>query len=221
FAFPFYGKFNFKFIKNNMLPNSTARSSQEFNGGLISLWGAFVLSQNECLFYDGRVVLPGDHTQQPKDGGRMPGDEESGKAKKKLGTNIVQMALDFAFDNCQPCVLVLDAFFPSADVFRRAYSYWSVRHKAPFVTLIVRAKKNCVAWFEAETSTFAKPGRPHKYGEKVKLMALFDHKVLSGKSPARSAERPKRFLFAVETSCGNQPDRFWTKALPRRIPESR
>ncbi len=52
---PLYGKINFKFIKNNMLPNSTVRSSQEFNGDLISLWGAFVLSQNECLFYDGKL----------------------------------------------------------------------------------------------------------------------------------------------------------------------
>ena len=45
------------------------------------------------------------------------------------------------------------------------------------MSLIVRAKKNFVAYFEAE----AKPGavgRPGKYGEKIVLMELFDHMYL-------------------------------------------
>lgn len=205
------------------------RSSAFSLEGLIACWGAFVLSQGECLYCDGRVVLLGDHTEVPKDGGRMPGvatlhqnsetqskpsffrghfwgsigavigrgqsffciplnlniqqgrahiheDEESGKDQKKLGTNIVQMAIEFAFNNAQPCVLVLDAFFPSAAVFMLASSWWSIEHQAPFVTLIIRAKKNCVACFEAEKPSSPKAGRPRKYGEKVKLMELFDHK---------------------------------------------
>ncbi len=42
--------------------------------------------------------------------------------------------------------------------------------------MIIRAKKNCVAYFEAEKPTERKQGRPPKYGEKVKLMELFDYK---------------------------------------------
>lgn len=57
-----------------------------------------------------------------------------------------------------------------------AGSVWSLKHKCPLITLIIRAKKNCVAYFEAEKVTERKQGRPAIYGEKVKLMELFDHK---------------------------------------------
>ncbi len=43
------------------------------------------------------------------------------------------------------------------------------------MTLIIRAKKNCVAYFEAQTPATGKPGRPRKYGEKIQLFAVFDH----------------------------------------------
>ena len=41
--------------------------------------------------------------------------------------------------------------------------------------LVIRAKKNCVAYFEVEKPEEKKPGRPLKYGVKVTLMELFDH----------------------------------------------
>ncbi|MBF0227619.1 MAG: hypothetical protein HQK76_19400 [Desulfobacterales bacterium] len=44
--------------------------------------------------------------------------------------------------------------------------------------LIVRAKKNYVAYFQAEKSEEKHPGRPQKYGEKVKIMEIFDHPQL-------------------------------------------
>ena len=49
------------------------------------------------------------------------------------------------------------------------------------MTLIIRAKKNCTAYFEAQTPTTRKPGRPRKYGEKVQLSELFDHQHLFSK----------------------------------------
>jgi len=67
-------------------------------------------------------------------------------------------------------------FSPGAAVFILANSLWSLKHKSPLLTLIIRAKKNCVAYFEAEHPPERKPGRPATYGEKVKLMELFDHK---------------------------------------------
>jgi hypothetical protein len=67
-------------------------------------------------------------------------------------------------------------FSPAAVVFKMAGSVWSLKHKCSLVTLIIRAKKNCVAYFEAEKVTERKQGRPAIYGEKVKLMELFDHK---------------------------------------------
>ena len=65
-------------------------------------------------------------------------------------------------------------FFPSKILFKLANSHWSIEFRKPFVSLIVRAKKNFVAYFEAEAKPGAK-GRPGKYGAKIVLMELFDH----------------------------------------------
>ena len=62
---------------------------------------------------------------------------------------LVQMALDFALERGQRSILVLDAFFSVAAVFQLADSVWSVACKAPLVTILVRAKKNYVAYFPA------------------------------------------------------------------------
>ena len=84
---------------------------------------------------------------------------EKGKAEKDketLGTRIIQMALDFAIRHDLPYILVLDAFFPTAAVFRLADSVCSINRRSSMVTLIVRAKKNFVAYFEAEKPTTKK-----------------------------------------------------------------
>jgi hypothetical protein len=70
-------------------------------------------------------------------------------------------------------------FSPSAAVFKLADSLWSIKHKCSLLTLIVKAKKNCVAYFQAETPYGKRPpGRPAIYGEKVKLLELFDQSHL-------------------------------------------
>jgi len=102
-----------------------------------------------------------------------------------LGKRIVQMAIDFAVKHNLPSVLTLDAYFPSANTFKLAASVWSVQLKQPLVHLIVKAKKNCVAYFEAEQPEERRPGRPPKYGAKVILMELFDHLHLFSKAKCR------------------------------------
>ncbi len=103
------------------------------------------------------------------------------KTTETMGTRIVQMAIDFALRHNLPSVLVLDAFFPGGAVFKLATSVWSIELQQPLVTLIIRAKKNCVGYFKAEESLNKGAGRPPKYGDKVKLMEVFDHHHLFSK----------------------------------------
>ena len=106
------------------------------------------------------------------------GEKDISKESKTMGPRIIQMALDFSLRHNKPCILILDAFFPCASVFNLANSIWSVESKQPLVTLIIKAKSNCVAYFKAEKIIEKKPGRPKFYGDKVKLSELFDHQHL-------------------------------------------
>ncbi len=87
--------------------------------------------------------------------------------------SIVSMAMDFAIKNNVPSILVLDAYFAVATVFNLAETVYSIILKEPFVYIIVRAKKNYVAYFPADNSKHKK-GRKPKYGDKVNLMEVFD-----------------------------------------------
>jgi len=124
-----------------------------------TLTAPFCLPLNLSL-HQGRVHIG----ENPKQEGRLT-----------LGTRIVQTAMDIAVRNDLPCMLILDAYFPSGPVFRLAASVWSVALQQPLITLIIRAKKNFVAYFPAEKTDGAGPGRPPVYGEKVRLMEMFDH----------------------------------------------
>ena len=68
-------------------------------------------------------------------------------------------------------------------MFNLANSIWSIELKQPLLTLIIRAKKNCVAYYQAEKPKEKKPGRPAEYGKKVILMQLFDQPELFSKMP--------------------------------------
>lgn len=96
------------------------------------------------------------------------------KNPQTSATRLVQMALDFALERSQRSILTLDAFFSVAAVFTLADSVWSVACKAPLVTILVRAKKNYVAYFPAERPDNPGSGRPRKYGDKIKLYEVFD-----------------------------------------------
>lgn len=65
-------------------------------------------------------------------------------------------------------------FFPTAAVFNLAASIWSIDLRQPLITLIIRAKKNYVAYYKAQKPKKGKKGRRPKYGKKVKLLDLFN-----------------------------------------------
>ena len=73
-------------------------------------------------------------------------------------------------------------FSPGAAVFGLVDSIWSINNKCRLLTLIIKAKKNCVAYFEAEKPHQRKRGRPRFYGEKVKVIELFDQTHLFAKA---------------------------------------
>lgn len=95
-----------------------------------------------------------------------------------LAERPVAMALEMAKQQAQTMVLILDAYFAVAPVFALAQSLWSLDHRAPWITLIVRAKTNYVAYFQAQPTPGKTRGRPRYYGDKVTLMELFDHRHL-------------------------------------------
>ena len=141
-------------------------------------WGAIgllvgTLAQSFCLPLSLRIHQGFKHLRQQ---GNSDQDSTS------LATRLVQMALDFALAHNRPCLLVLDAFFSVAPVFKLAASVWSVALEQPLLTILVRAKKNYVAYFPAGQPQVPGPGRPRKYGDKVKLYEVFDHMHLFGKA---------------------------------------
>ena len=104
--------------------------------------------------------------------------EPQGGSRSTLGARVVEMALRFARAHDRPAWLVLDAFFPSAKVFRLARSVYSIALKQPYLQLLIRAKKNYVAYFPAAPKPESRPGRQATYGQKVRLYECFDHPQL-------------------------------------------
>ena len=134
-------------------------------------WGAIGLligtvDEPFCLPLSLRIHQGFTHLRQP---------DSTDKNPETSATRLVQMALDFAIDQGQRCILVLDAFFSVATVFKLADSVCSVACKTPLVTILVRAKKNYVAYFPAERPNHPGPGRPPTYGDKVTLYEVFDY----------------------------------------------
>ncbi len=109
--------------------------------------------------------------------------EDTEENKETLGTRIILMAINFAQKNDAPSIVVLDAYFPSRAVINLACSVWSIKLKQPLLTLVMKAKKSYVAFYEAEKPKERKPGRVRKYGEKIKLMDFFDKPEMFEKAP--------------------------------------
>ena len=144
-------------------------------------WGAIGLlvgtvGEPLCFPLSLRIHQGFTHLRQP---------DTTDKNPETSAMRLVHMALDFALDQGQHCLLVLDAFFSVASVFKLAGSVWSVAGKAPLVTLVVRAKKNYVAYFPAERPDHPGPGRPRLYGDKITLYEVFDHQYLFEHTPCQ------------------------------------
>ena len=104
--------------------------------------------------------------------------EPAGSSRTSLGERVVQMALAFARDHDCPAWLVLDAFFPTAKVFRLARSVYSIALQQPYLHLLIRAKKHYVAYFPAAPKAAHRRGPQPRYGQKVHLWECFDHRHL-------------------------------------------
>jgi len=89
--------------------------------------------------------------------------------EEKRSTRIVSTAIAISHAINTKAYLVLDAFFAVGPVFNTACTAAdSCLH------IITRAKKNVVAWLPAPKKEPGKRGRDPIYGEKLKLMGLFD-----------------------------------------------
>lgn len=99
--------------------------------------------------------------------------ETSDEAVPKT-VKIVQMAEAVINGMAMPCYLVLDAYFAAGPVFLTAAAL-TLNGMTNSIHIITRAKKNVTAYKQPEKSTGKRPrGKPKFYGEKIKLMTLFD-----------------------------------------------
>lgn len=129
-----------------------------------------------------------------------------------LTQQMTMMAVKFALCVNRPTLLVLDAYFSVGPVFLLANSIWLISIKGPAVEIIVRAKKNYVAYFQADPSNYIGIGRPSKYGEEIHLMEVFDHIHLFQKVSARIYGKVEKIYLS-------QMDLMWkpTKGLIRFV----
>lgn len=82
------------------------------------------------------------------------------------------MAADLVMTMGKQCLLVLDAYFAVGPVFAILKKVVDLDGQR-LVHIVTRAKSNVVAYGEPPDKT-GKPGRPRRYGPKLKLAALFE-----------------------------------------------
>ena len=92
-------------------------------------------------------------------------NERTGESR---AVRIVTVGLEIARALGRPAYLVLDAFFASGPVFKAA------EREGGFLKIVTRAKKSYVGYLPPHQPGKRKPGRPRRYGEKLKLIDLFD-----------------------------------------------
>ena len=196
-------------------------------------WEGWLIRQPVVERVDGRIVILGDHTKQPKDGRRMPQvttlhqDSETsskpsffrghhwgclsllGQAHGKRfalplwaeihpedspdsrATRLVHVAAAIGLRLQEKLFLVLDAFFAVGPVFRAAAASNGRLH------ILTRAKKNVVAYRQPPPPRAHRRGRRRVYGQKLKLMNLFDKRpedFLSAKALVYQKQETVRYL---------------------------
>jgi len=91
------------------------------------------------------------------------------------------MAADLVAAIGKKCLLVLDAYFAVGPVFvilKQVVDHSGRR----LVHIVTRAKSNVVGYQNPPPKTGAR-GRPRKYGEKLKLMELFETRAVAFEQP--------------------------------------
>jgi len=104
--------------------------------------------------------------------GKLAGCQEATLPKT---VRLVKMAQRVAGQMGRQAYLVLDAFFAVGPVFQAAGQERC--NQENLVHVLTRAKKNVTAYRPAAPKKKRKQGRPKKYGQKLRLMALFDSKA--------------------------------------------
>jgi len=97
------------------------------------------------------------------------------EARLPKTVRVVRMAQRVARAMGHPAYLVLDAYFGVGSVFQAAEQVRCGQEN--LVHILTRAKKNVVAYRPAAKSKKRQRGRPKKYGQKLRLMTLFDSKA--------------------------------------------
>jgi len=209
--------------------HSTAWTAEQ----LYRQWEGWLIGQPVVERVEGRIVILGDHTKQPKDGRRMPqvttmhqDSETSSKpsffrghhwgclsllgqtagkrfalplwaeihpedSPDKRTTRLVHVAAAIGLRLQEKMFLVLDAFFSVGPVFRAAAESNGRVH------ILTRAKKNIVAYRVPPPPRAHRRGRRRVYGQKLKLMNLFDKRpqdFLSAKALVYQKQEPVRYL---------------------------
>ena len=95
-----------------------------------------------------------------------------GESKTSVTTLMAAMAADLAAACGINCLLVLDAYFAVGPVFLLLSQVTDVEGWR-LIHIVTRAKSNAVAYEDPPPRT-GRPGRPRKYGTKLKLAKLFD-----------------------------------------------
>ena len=90
-------------------------------------------------------------------------------------TQIVEMAQRVALAMGTEAYLVLDAYFAVGPVFLAAAQ--KLNGVQNFIHILTRAKKNVVAYRDPPKKKKHQRGRPREYGQKLKLINLFDSKA--------------------------------------------
>jgi hypothetical protein len=103
----------------------------------------------------------------------LAGSDEKRHLHKTV--QIVEMAKRTATSMKKPAYLVLDAYFAVGPVFLAAAG--KLKGISNFVHILVRAKKNIVAYGKPPKKGPHKRGPAKKYGKKIKLMDIFDSKA--------------------------------------------
>jgi len=101
---------------------------------------------------------------------------KSGDSKPLSKTvQVVEMARQVALAMGTPAYLVLDAYFAVGPAFLAAAV--ELNGMKNFIHILTRAKKNVVAYRDPPKKKKRQRGRPREYGQKLKLVNLFDSKA--------------------------------------------
>jgi hypothetical protein len=106
---------------------------------------------------------------------------------------MASMAVNLVDGLNKQCIIVLDAYFAVGPVFMVLKSLLNSKGER-LIHLVTRAKNNVVGYEDPPPNTGAK-GRPRKYGEKVKLIKLFESRLNEFQEASIEIYREKKTVF--------------------------